>query len=61
MQVANFNEMLHSAGKGTLQKMDVQESKLEELEDEYKSALEHLRGHLEVGISALLYIVKTPI
>lgn len=46
-QVANFNETLHSAGKGALQKMDVQQSKLEELEDEYKSALERLRSHLE--------------
>jgi hypothetical protein len=61
VQVANFNEMLHSAGKGALQKMDVQQSKLEELEDEYTSALECLRGHLEVGISGLLYTVKTPI
>jgi hypothetical protein len=50
VQVANFNEMLHSAGKGALQKMDVQQSELEEMEDEYTSALEHLRDHLEVGI-----------
>jgi hypothetical protein len=50
VQVANFNEMLHSAGKGALQKMDVQQSKLEELEEEYTSALERLRSHLEVGV-----------
>jgi hypothetical protein len=61
VQVANFNEMLHLAGKDAVQKMDVQQSKLEELEDEYTSALEHLRGHLEVGISGLLYTMKTPI
>jgi hypothetical protein len=42
--------MLHSAGKGALQKMDVQQSELEDMEDKYTSALEHLRNHLEVGI-----------
>ncbi|PNF16380.1 hypothetical protein B7P43_G10504 [Cryptotermes secundus] len=46
-QVASFNEMLHSASKGDLQKMDIQQSKLEELEDAYTLALEHLKGHLE--------------
>jgi hypothetical protein len=50
VQVANFNAMLQSAGKDAVHKMDVQQSELEEMEDEYTSALEHLRDHLEVAI-----------
>lgn len=50
LQVAQFNEMLGVAGKGSLQKIDVQESQLEELEDKYKAALEQLKENLEVGI-----------
>jgi hypothetical protein len=60
VQVAEFNETLHSAGKGALQKMDVQQSKLEELEDEYRTALEHLRDHLEVGIYGLFVYTENP-
>jgi hypothetical protein len=48
--VAQFNEMLSIAGKDFLQEINVQESKLEELEDKYKAALEHLKENLEVGI-----------
>lgn len=50
LQVAQFNEMLSIAGKDFLQEINVQESKLEELEDKYKAALEHLKENLEVGI-----------
>jgi hypothetical protein len=42
--------MLSVAGKDSLQEIDIQESKLEELEDKYKAALEHLRENLEVRI-----------
>lgn len=46
-QVAQFNEMLRTAGKDCLQAIEVQQSALELLEDKYKAALENLKEKLE--------------
>jgi histone H3/H4 len=57
LQVAQFNEMLHTAGKDCLQEIEVQQSALEELEDKYKAALENLKEKLQVGVCHVVYRV----
>jgi histone H3/H4 len=54
LQVAQFNEMLRTAGKDCPQPIEVQQSALEELEDKYKAALENLKEKLEVGICLVM-------
>ena len=55
--MAQFNEMLRTAGKDCLQEMEVRQSALEELEDKYKAALENLKEKLEVGLCLVMYRV----
>lgn len=55
--MAQFNEMLRTAGKDCLQEIEVQQSALEDLEDKYKAALENLKEKLEVGIFHVMYRV----
>lgn len=57
LQVAQFNEMLRTAGKDCLQPIEIRESALEELEDKYKAALENLKEKLEVGHCLVMYRV----
>jgi histone H3/H4 len=58
LQVAQFNEMLRTAGKDCLQAIEVQQSALEEMEDKYKAALENLKEKLEVGLFVMYRVFR---
>jgi hypothetical protein len=46
--------MLRTAGKDCLQAIEVRQSALEELEDEYKAALVNLKEKLEVRLCLVM-------